>query len=437
MPAIPVHHTSVDKDSAWDAGAALKNLGDSPSEAALRKLNAWVDPNGNAEAKGSYKLPHHDVSDSGSVGAANMKACASAMGRLNGGGLDVPDADRKGIHAHLAAHYKDAGMEAPEMKASPTAKHMLRMEIKEISSAGEFEGLLSVYNNVDQGRDLVEPGAFTKTIQERGGEVPLLWQHKADVPIGMLSLQDGPDALRVKGRLLMELDDAKKAYLLIKAKIVKGLSIGFETIKDTVEDGVRRLKELKLYEGSIVTFPMNELAIITSVKAHGVAEEKDFNEELSQIQLCDAADQMMNALHCALCDLRWTMDLSKADIISASETVITQFHEAYMAFLPAYLDMMAQMMGGMETMGRKEAEQKARTAFEAKAGRTHSGATVDRYKQMQTHVKSMDDILTALLEEAGSSTSEPEAADSKTSEPELIHSAAQILEDMRSLYRVA
>ena len=45
----------------------------------------------------------------------------------------------------------------------------------------------------------------------------------------MLTLVDGPDALSVKGQLLMDLPAAKNAYLLIKARIVKGLSIGFDT----------------------------------------------------------------------------------------------------------------------------------------------------------------------------------------------------------------
>lgn len=116
--AIAPHHTAVDKDGAWDAGANLKRLGDTPTKAQLRALHAWVDPDKDAETKAAYKLPHHDVSDDGKVGAANMKAVESAMGRLNGGGLDIPKADREGVHAHLAAHYKDAGMDAPELKAS-------------------------------------------------------------------------------------------------------------------------------------------------------------------------------------------------------------------------------------------------------------------------------------------------------------------------------
>jgi len=118
LGAIGVKHTAVDKDGAWDAGANLKRLGDKPTKEALRAMHAWVDPSKDPETKDAYKLPHHNVSADGTVGAANMKGVASAMGRLNGGGLSVPDADRKGVHAHLAAHYKDAGMKDPDLKAA-------------------------------------------------------------------------------------------------------------------------------------------------------------------------------------------------------------------------------------------------------------------------------------------------------------------------------
>lgn len=416
-------------------------------------------------------------------------------------------------------------MPSPRRNSVDTKQH-LRMEIKDISSTGEFDGLLSVYNNVDQGRDMVKPGAFTKTIQEHGTEVPLLWQHKPDVPIGMLTLQDGPEALHVKGRLLMDLPAAKEAYLLIKARIVKGLSIGFETLKDEVVNGVRQLKELRLFEGSIVTFPMNEMATILTVKA-AAGEPNDFTDELLEVQLRAAGYQMMCALDNALCDVRCS-DLSKDEQVSASRTIISQFTEAYLAYLPAYADMMDSLYSGMEVMDKREAELQFKAAakrtkrvdgvdltadcfayvgdpertetwklpikfpgdeektkshirnalarfsqtqgipesekpkvlakidaaakkygidvsdkaieayvLEEKAGRTHSAATMETYGNMRIHVKALDDYLIALQDEAGDATSNPAAAESKTSEPDEVHSAAQILEAMRSLYRAA
>ena len=186
-----------------------------------------------------------------------------------------------------------------------TPKSLLRMTIKSVAPDGSFTGSLAVYNNVDLGGDLIEAGAFTKTIKEHGDQVPLLWQHKADVPIGMLTLVDGPDALSVKGQLLMDLPAAKSAYLLIKARIVKGLSIGFDTVKDAVDEGVRHLKEIRLWEGSIVTFPMNEMAQITSVKARKEAKA-DFSTEYAEIQLQDAMYKMWIALRYALTSIPWS-----------------------------------------------------------------------------------------------------------------------------------
>ena len=150
----------------------------------------------------------------------------------------------------------------------------LKMRLKNgVVSDGSFEGLLAVYNNVDLGGDLIEPGAFTKTIKDHGNEIPLLWQHKTDEPIGMLTLTDGPAALSVKGQLLMESPVAKSAYLLMKANIVRGLSIGFDTVKDAMDGAVRHLKEIRLWEGSIVTFPMNPAAMVTTIKQRYHAHE--------------------------------------------------------------------------------------------------------------------------------------------------------------------
>ncbi len=198
-------------------------------------------------------------------------------------------------------------------------KSLLRMAIKTVAPDGSFTGSLAVYNNVDLGGDLIETGAFTKTIKEHGDQVPLLWQHKPDMPIGMLTLVDGPDALSVKGQLLMDLPAAKNAYLLIKARIVRGLSIGFDTVKDAVDQGVRHLKEIRLWEGSIVTFPMNEMAQITSVKARKEAKA-DFTTEYAEIQLQDAMYQMWIALRYALTSIPWSdkANLEGVDAVRAA-----------------------------------------------------------------------------------------------------------------------
>jgi HK97 family phage prohead protease len=321
-------------------------------------------------------------------------------------------------------------------------KHLLRMTIKSVAPDGSFTGSLAVYNNIDLGGDLIEPGAFTKTIEEHGNEVPLLWQHKSDVPIGMLTLVDGPTALSVKGQLCMDVPAAKNAYLLIKARIVKGLSIGFDTVKDAVDGATRRLKEIRLWEGSIVTFPMNELALITSVKDRRKARQEakaDFSTEYAELQLQDAMYQMWIALRYALSSIPWS-DMERDEKIAASAASIEQFTAVYMEFIPAYIDWLAEESGDFSTMGRTPAEQKAR---DSKVGRTLSAATKKTIGTATDHMKSANDILTALCSDEAADedvaalvdTSDGKAA-VKLPEPATIdHSAATttLIESMRSL----
>jgi HK97 family phage prohead protease len=162
-------------------------------------------------------------------------------------------------------------------------KYLTVDAMKSVSDEGTFTGILSPYGNIDNGGDIVEKGAFTKTLQVKGGTVPLLWQHKSDTPIGELKLEDRADGLYAKGELLMQLPEAQKAHLLMKKGITRGLSIGFKTIRHEFDNnGVRHLKEVALYEGSVVTFPMNEQAQITSVKS--LVDLDNFSSKLDEFR---------------------------------------------------------------------------------------------------------------------------------------------------------
>jgi HK97 family phage prohead protease len=335
-----------------------------------------------------------------------------------------------------------------------------QMLIKDISEDGTFHGDLAVYSSKDLGGDVILPGAFTKTIQERGSTVPLLWQHKSDEPIGTLTLQDSPDALRVTGKLLMELPMAQKAYRLIKAGVIKGLSIGYDTIKDNIDNGTRYLKELRLWEGSIVTFPMNEMAMIRSIKAMRELKD-DFNAELAEQQLIDAGSQIFNALYSSLTSLVWTTGTSNADKVTAAEDILTQFHDAFMAYLPAFLEYLDEQYGAMESMSRRRIAYKAARGFhvlvlDAKEGRKLSAATTQALTKAHDHVKSigddqsqLDTIFQALLggDEADDTDEEddsddgnksadvtpPTTAAAKTTEPDSRHSA--LLTDIIALVK--
>jgi uncharacterized protein len=143
----------------------------------------------------------------------------------------------------------------------------LRFEVKAIAEDGTFEGLAAVYGNTDLQGDVIAPGAFTRTLADHGNQVPLLWQHNMAAPIGKATLTDTPAGLAVKGKLALGVSVARDAYESLKAGILSGLSIGFDTIRATPENGKRVLKELRLFEISLVTFAANPEAMVTAVKA--------------------------------------------------------------------------------------------------------------------------------------------------------------------------
>jgi HK97 family phage prohead protease len=151
------------------------------------------------------------------------------------------------------------------------------LETKEVGAAGEFEGYASTFGNVDQGGDIVEPGAFIESIVKAKDErrvIPLLWQHDQREPIGLLKdIAEDTKGLYVKGQLLIDADPlAKRAHGLLKAKALGGMSIGYRIppggiAQDEKRPGISRLKKLDLREVSLVTMPMNIQARVTTVKS--------------------------------------------------------------------------------------------------------------------------------------------------------------------------
>lgn len=160
--------------------------------------------------------------------------------------------------------------EAPEVKR---AKHDVMFEIKSISDDGEFEGHASVFGNVDSYGDVVEAGAFKKTIKDRiskfgKADFPILWNHNPNEPLGVTtSMKEDAEGLAVTGQLNLDVQRAREIRSLMKQGAIKGLSIGYSTIKEKIVDDIRKLKELKLWEWSPVTFPANEAAAVSAVKA--------------------------------------------------------------------------------------------------------------------------------------------------------------------------
>ena len=137
-------------------------------------------------------------------------------------------------------------------------------EVKQLSEDGQFEGWASTYGNPDNANEIIDPGAFSKTLAS-SKQRPLLWMHRD--PIGIVTLADSPAGLLAKGKLTLQVQQAREAHALLQDGAVRGLSIGFQTLEAQYDAaGMRHLKELKLYEVSLVHAPCNPAAQVTVVK---------------------------------------------------------------------------------------------------------------------------------------------------------------------------
>ena len=144
-------------------------------------------------------------------------------------------------------------------------------------NAGLFEGYVAVFSNLDGNGDVIDRGAFTKTIRE-AREVkerdktpyilPLLWQHQEKDPIGgIIDAHEDDHGLYIRGQYDLDIEQGRRAYSGAKKGYLRGLSIGYDPVKSVWDQKhIRHLTEIRLWEGSPVTFPANVLAGITQVK---------------------------------------------------------------------------------------------------------------------------------------------------------------------------
>lgn len=150
---------------------------------------------------------------------------------------------------------------------------------------GRICGYASLFGQVDQGGDVVQPGAYAGSLARRGAEaVKMLWQHDPHSPVGVWEVvREDARGLWVEGHLLPEVAKGREAAALIAAGAVDGLSIGYR-VKRASRDakGRRLLHEVELWEVSLVTFPMQAEARLAAKSSEIVESLEGLRREIAQ-----------------------------------------------------------------------------------------------------------------------------------------------------------
>lgn len=204
-------------------------------------------------------------------------------------------------------------------------------EIKQLNEEKRvFEGYASIFGNVDAYGDIVQKGAFKKTINERKNKIKILWQHNPTQPIGKLTEAKEDDiGLKIKGKI-SETEKGNEVLKLMKDKVIDELSIGYNTVKkDYDNEGHRLLKEVKLFEVSPVTFAANPLANVTGVKSLtercGFDEKESVSENMEERELRDAKWKIEDAFRQTTNDLLEDTEMSNKDKMTAFNDALQEY----------------------------------------------------------------------------------------------------------------
>lgn len=208
-------------------------------------------------------------------------------------------------------------------------RKFFKLKLESLDESGNFTGYGAVFGNVDAYKDIIDPGAFKRTIKNHNQVIPILFNHDPNKEIALTSaMAEDEHGLLLSGKLYisddakMDLKDARETYIKMKQRQAAGkpigMSIGYDTVqdyKDKDDQEIRHLKEIKLWETSIVTFPANELATITGIKSLD-------EDELSRlIQWCKNIDEI---------------ELKEGRVLSSSNrTLVSNAIEALQALLEA------------------------------------------------------------------------------------------------------
>jgi|APGre2960657404_1045060.scaffolds.fasta_scaffold22396_2 HK97 family phage prohead protease len=179
-------------------------------------------------------------------------------------------------------------------------------EIKELDDAkGVIIAYASVYNNIDSDREVIMPGAFTKTVNENYKRIRVLKDHNPTIGLGVPLAINTSDSygLLTTTQFNLKKEVSRDMYEDIKLFLANGLnaelSIGFQTVKSIEErvdeeNEIEKITEVKLWEYSFLSnWAANERALVQSVKQ---MNNTDFIELLVKMYNLPYSDERLKSV---------------------------------------------------------------------------------------------------------------------------------------------
>lgn len=329
-----------------------------------------------------------------------------------------------------------------------TTPHEQKTMTAFVTSVDEAQGIVTAIVNtfgvIDDGGDVVHPGAFTKTIAERSGRVRVLDGHNTDSimralgkPISIREVGRGelpqevlaqyPEAtggLETTTQYLLNTPEGDGAFKRLVAGAVTEYSIGYDALdvdyskmrdpRTGKEIVVRNLRSIRLWEYSPVLWGMNPATATTGAKAtEGETEEKEENmsEPVSAVEpaTTKSSDQTLGAYLAA--DLYGAITGNTAWLLRCGRIGVDEvlaIHAAIEPTIQTFINALPAEIAEAEMERDSYGYMSAGEASEGKAGRRISRSNRDRLMGMYNAIRSM------LEEDGWSLTEETDSADEDT-----------------------
>ena len=162
-------------------------------------------------------------------------------------------------------------------------------EMDDEDDKGVIKGYASMFDNVDSDDDVITRGAYAKTLQENSERIAFLYQHNMQQPIGKpLSMKEDDKGLYIEAKISNS-SLGKDVKTMVSEGILKEFSVGFIPIKEEIVGNYNHIKEIKLFEFSLVTLAANPLAQVTEYK--GTKSVDNLIDEFDElIKMCRKLD---------------------------------------------------------------------------------------------------------------------------------------------------
>jgi len=177
------------------------------------------------------------------------------------------------------------------------------------AKTGIVTGYFSHFGNIDSDNEIVMPGAFSKTIADRGPDskqprIKHLLNHRPEQPLGkIMVLKEDGHGLYYESKVGSH-TAGKEFIKMVESELITEHSIGYKILnweRDREKPDVKRLTDLQLWEGSSLTsWGANSETPLTGIKQKA---GKSFAETLLLKQaaierFCATADISDETIEC-------------------------------------------------------------------------------------------------------------------------------------------